>query len=218
MEVLVEMISFNINLKNLNKSIENYRNNKKKLLDEINSAYENLKNTDVGWNDANSVVFLEKIKKDKYEINNYFANFDKLYLEIENFKNRFNNIFNNYGYKSNSVKLKFNENYINVVLKKMDNVMNYLSSALYYINLCNFNNDFDMKTQVQNLVKDIKTLNNNITIISSKINTLKRQVNSLLIDSQQSFRNVNAFGLNITTTKYNWSLQNSEIQINKLDV
>lgn len=211
------MNKFTINLKNLDKSIEEYKTTKKTLLEEVDSAYENLKNADSGWNDDNSIAFIERVKKDKFDINNYFEDIDKLYSELENLKEGFNNILSKYNYTSNSAKLKFDENKISSVLTKLSNVKNYLSNALYYINLCNFDDDFSQKRRVRQLINSIKNISSDVNTIYSRINKFRRDVNNLLIDSQHAFSMKNTVSLDIDLMEYNWSLKSPQLKTVKIE-
>ena len=119
------MSNLKLNIKELNESIEGYKNNKENILEDINGVYESLKNVDAGWNDANTVPFINVLKNDKYNIENYFKDMDILYFKIEEFKNQIDNLCVKEGYKKNTSKLKINEEKINLIINKLNKVIKY---------------------------------------------------------------------------------------------
>lgn len=204
------MSDFTINISKLNKNIYDYRTNKSVLLNEINNSYNSLQNVDAAWNDDNSIVFIDSLKSDKFKINNYFSELDKLYLEIENFKDGLNYICNKYECKSNSL-LKYNDSKINVLINKLNNINNYISNALYYVNLCDMSN-FTQRSKIRQLKNSLKEMKSDINLIINNFKSFQRDMNNMLIDSKHTFAKMKDLEVNIKPLEYTWNLTTPQLK------
>ena len=102
------MTSFKLNIGLLDENIANYKEQKNKCILDIETVYRSLENTDSGWNDANTAVFMKIIREDKDKIDDYFKGLDLLYKQIEKMKIEFQNLLFKYGYNKKGI-LIFND-------------------------------------------------------------------------------------------------------------
>ena len=159
------MTYFKLSIPKLNDAISSYKNAKKECLDDIGMAYKCLAYTGSAWDDSNALYFIEKNKKDKYKITEQFEYLDNLYNEINQFKKNIDNICHKYGYKNNSVSLKFDDSDINLCKKYLNNAISYLNICLNNINISDFESDFKYLNLVYTLrteIKNIKASINNL--------------------------------------------------------
>ena len=70
------MSYFKLDIPKLDDAISSYKFNKKNYLEDVNIVYSNLGYTESAWNDPNAYTFIERIKSDKYKLNNYFNYLD----------------------------------------------------------------------------------------------------------------------------------------------
>lgn len=206
------MSYFTINISKLNNSIEGYKNTRTDLNDDLSSIYESLKNTDAGWMDNNSVAFMNVLKNDKFDIDNYLSDMDRLYKQIESFKDDIDTIVNRYGFKKNTVTLKFDGTKIDRILSKLQGTLTYLNNTLYYVDLCNFDSSFSAYYRVKKLKTEIKSIRVLVNNVISEIKKFKKSIDTVILDHQVEFPRVVGFDLNIEPLEYIWSLNSPELK------
>ena len=222
---------FKLNIPQVNESISSYRSNKNDCLEDINYVYNSLKNTDSAWNDANSVSFIDKVKKDGYEIHNYISYLDSLYNEIETFKSNIDNVLSKYGYKRNDVYLKFDDTKINSCKSHLNNIVTLMNNSLNYINISDFNQNFPNINLIYNLRNEINRIKSNTLELLDDISLFSKKISNELIESRYRVKKISDYNLKINLTNYNWKLkymntsgivkdipvQNLNVQANKID-
>ena len=200
------MIYFNINFNDLNSSIISYKKNKNMFIEDIKNIYSSLNNVDSGWNDSNSSSYIESLKVDKFKINNYFEELDKLYDQIENFKNNIQNISSKYFCKCNFQKIKYDDNKIDLCIDKLNQIYGYIANAQNYINRCSFDSDFKARYQFNVLKSSVNNMKKDSNDIINKLNSLKKSVNNLVYDNKISIKKVSDIELDIKPLKYEWKV------------
>ena len=222
---------FKLNIPQVNESISSYRSNKNDCLEDINYVYNGLKNTDSAWNDANSVSFINKVKKDSYEIHNYIYYLDSLYNEIETFKSNIDNVLSKYGYKRNSIYLKFDDTKINSCKNHLNNIVTLMNNSLNYINISDFNQNFSNINLIYNLRNEINRIKSNVLELLDDISLFSKKISNELIESRYRIKKISDYNLKINLTNYNWklsymntsgivkdtSVQKLNVQTNKID-
>lgn len=222
---------FKLNIPQVNESISSYRSNKNNCLEDISYVYNGLKNTDSAWNDANSVSFINKVKKDSYEIHNYIYYLDSLYNEIETFKSNIDNVLSKYGYKRNAVYLKFDDTKINSCKSHLNNIVTLMNNSLNYINISDFNQNFLNINLIYNLRNEINRIKSNVLELLDDISLFSKKISNELIESRYRIKKISDYNLKINLTNYNWklsymntsgivkdtSVQKLNVQTNKID-
>lgn len=222
---------FKLNIPQVNESISSYRSNQNNCLEDISYVYNGLKNTDSAWNDANSVFFINKVKKDSYEIHNYIYYLDSLYNEIETFKSNIDNVLSKYGYKRNDVYLKFDDTKINSCKNHLNNIVTLMNNSLNYINISDFNQNFPNINLIYNLRNEINRIKSNTLELLDDISLFSKKISNELIESRYRVKKISDYNLKINLTNYNWKLkymntsgivkdipvQNLNVQASKID-
>jgi hypothetical protein len=204
---------FILNTSTLADGINKYKNSKRKYKDDINSTYNMLKNVDGGWYSPQATVLVEKLKKDKYEIDNYLNKIESMYQELEFLKNSFDNLFASFGCKRGS-KLRYDDEYYWQVMRNLDNATGYLNNALSYVNSCNFHADFKAIHQVYVLRTEIVNLKTMITSIKNSLTVFKNKTNKIFADTREGLKPQKNTKLNVEKLNYNWSAVDIEDSIN----
>lgn len=206
------MSYFTINISKLNNSIESYKTTRSDLNDDLSSIYESLKNTDAGWMDNNSVAFMNVLKNDKFDIDNYLSDMDRLYKQIESFKDDIDTVCSRYGFKKNTVTLKFDGAKIDRILSKLQGVLTYLNNTLQYVEMCNFDSSFSAYYRVKKLKTEIKSIRGLVNNVISEIKKFKKSIDNVISEHQMEFPRVVGFDLNIEPLEYIWSLNSPDLE------
>ena len=204
------MTNFKLNLSSLNDNVISYKSIKKMCLEDVNSINNNLKNTDSGWKDNNSLQFMKIVKNDNYKINNYFNNLDSLYKQLEYLKNNFDNLLTKYKYKKGST-ITYDEGYYTSSIRSLNNVNSYLNEALKYVNYCNFRSDFSAYYKVSTLRNEIKKMKSMVTSIINTLSGFKNTTNRILTNTRMGISRVRGVDLNIKPINYSWHLVDSQV-------
>ena len=198
------MTSFKLNIGLLDENIANYKEQKNKCILDIETVYRSLENTDSGWNDANTAVFMKIVREDKDKIDDYFKGLDLLYKQIEKMKIEFENLLFKYGYNKKGT-LKFNDENYSLCIKALNSALEYLDRALYYVNCCNFKLGIAMSDKVYVLRSEIKKIRIEITSIIEQIKSFRNAILKILNDNKHGISKVGTVNLDIKPIVYNFN-------------
>ena len=207
------MTAFKLNIPKLRENISNYKKIIGYCNNDINSVYNNLKNIDSCWNDSTSIAFTEEIKSDKYNLHNYFNNINFLYKQIDVLKSSFENLLAKYRYNKASV-LTYNDEYYEICIQNLKNVISDLDSALSYLNSCNFKATFPEIYKVYQLRAEIKKIKENINGLINSIALFKNSVDKILSDINSNINKNEDIEFELTEKTYNWKLV--DFSVNKV--
>ncbi len=211
------MTYFKLNIPNINNNIDRYRYYKKNILNDLSYVYRGLSYTQNSWNDTNSYSFLDKVKKDKYKLNNYFNYLDGLYTEIETFKNNIDNICYKYGYKRNFTTFKFDDNKINDCKRNLNNIIALMNNSLNYININKFGTDFENINLIYTLRNEIKNIKKLTSNLLNTIDNFTRSINNELYNSRFRLTRKKGYEFDLKVSNYNWKLNDMRVMKKDLD-
>lgn len=212
------MTYFKLNIPRVNENIFNYRKYKSNTLDDLEFTYNLMSNADSAWNDSNAYDFIEQIKKDKYNINEYFDFLDGLYDEIDAFKNFIGNLCSKYGYSKNSSELKFDDSNIENCKKNINNIIYYLNLAYNNLSPYKFIGKFDSLWIIYDLRNEIQRMKLILQTILNNINNFSRSINDELVESKSRVKKKNSFNFNIKPIEYTWSVKDINIKFNNVEL
>ena len=211
------MTSFKFDVSKISSNIDNYVSYRDDIISDIGSVYGSLKNTESGWIDNNSSAFVSRVKNDKYIIDNYFDTFDKLYHEIETFRDGIIELLYNYGYDTNGC-LRFDDSYYDAIMLNLGNATDYLNSAQYYLDSCNFTGyDSTVLEYVDSVRKEIKKLKADIGAVINNCTNFKNSVNKIIADLHTSVSKKDALDLDLEVMSYKWKLVDLNVSKKSLD-
>lgn len=200
------MTYFKLDIPKLNESISSYKTTKNDCLEDLGIVYSGLGYTESAWNDPNVYTFIEKIKRDKYKVSEYFNYLDRLYNEINQFKTNIDLICNRHGYRRNSIALKFDDSDIDNCKRYLDIAITYLNDSLNRININDFGVDFEYISLVYNLRSEIKIVRDSIKELKQQINDFVNSINNEIYDSKFRLKRIGKFDFNLKTTEYRWKV------------
>ncbi len=200
------MTYFKLDIPKVNESISRYKEIKSNCLEDIDLVYRGLGYTESGWNDPNAYTFIEKTKRDKYKIKEYFSYLDNLYNEINQFKTNIDDICNKQGYKRNTLTLKFDDSDIDMCKKYLDNAIILLNNSLNKINISDFKLDFEYLNLVYNLRSEIKSINKSVTDLLDNISSFTNSINNEIYNSKYRLKRIANFDFNLKTSDYKWKV------------
>ena len=198
------MTYFKLSIPKLNESIDQYRNQKKHVLEDVSFVYKSLGYVDSSWNDSNSASFVNKLKQDKYQLSEYFSYLDTLYSEIGLFKNGIEDICHKYGYKRNNLELKFDDTEITDIKKYLTDSISLLNDSLNRINVYSFPQDFESINVVYTLRSELKNMKTVIKTLSDNITLMDKSIRNELNDSRYRLNKKINHNYKFTTIEYNW--------------
>lgn len=202
------MTYFKLDIPKVNESISAYRENKKNCLDDINTVYSNLGYTESAWNDSNAYNFIEKVKKDKYNLIEYFNYLDRLYEEISQFKSNVNDICKKQDSINNLKILKFDDSEIETCKKYLNDSITLLNDSLNRINISSFDSNFEYIGLLYDLRSEIRIVRNSVKELIENINNFVSSINNEIYDSKYRLKRIGNFDFNLKTADYNWKVVN----------
>ena len=205
------MTYFKLDIPKVNESISRYKEIKSNCLEDIDLVYRGLGYTESGWNDPNAYTFIEKTKRDKYKIKEYFSYLDNLYNEINQFKTNIDDICNKQGYRRNTLTLKFDDSDIDMCKKYLDNAIILLNNSLNKINISDFKLDFEYLNLVYNLRSEIKNIRKSISNLLDDVSTFTNSINHEINNSKFRLKRIANFDFNLKTTDYRWKVANLDV-------
>lgn len=191
------MTYFKLNIPSVNDKVNEYQKYKKSFFNDLENAHKCMSNVREAWQDANSEIFYEKVNEN-YNSCIYFNEYlDKLYKELNTFKNNIDSICHKFGFSYNSVTLSFDDSSIN-------SCYTYLKNASYYLNeiLNNlYTNTFGQENV--NLVTtfwyNIRDIEYSIRCILYDLENLVKMINDELQDSRNRVSKIDRSNVKFTS-------------------
>ena len=211
------MTYFKLNIPKINENISYYNTYKKNLLEDLNYIYTSLSNTDSCWNDQNAYDFIKQVKKDRYDISEYFNYINNLYGEINKFKTNIDNICYRYGYRKNSITLKFDDSNIELCKKYLNNIIYYLNDAYKKLDVNLFIGNFENMQIIYNLRNEIKKMKSLSQDILDNIDNFSKSINNEIYESKFRIKKLSGYNFKVKPIEYIWSLKNMSVKQNGVD-
>lgn len=211
------MTYFKLDIPKVNESVSSYKTKKNNCFEDINLVYNGLGYTESAWNDQNAYSFIEKVKKDRYNLNEFFVYLDNLYEEINTFKNNIDDICAKQGYRRNTIIFKFDDSSISLCKEYLNNAVTYLNYALNRIDINDFPDDFEYTNKLYDLRSEIKSIRNSIKNLINDIDKFVSQVNNEIYDSKNRLKRLGTSNFNLKVTDYKWGITdlNAKVNVNK---
>lgn len=206
------MTYFKLDIPKVNEAVSRYKNIKKDCVDDINLIYNGFKYTDSAWNDFNSIQFMEKTKKDKYNLTEYMTYIDNLYNEISKFNSNIDSILYKQGCKKGSVFFKFDDSYINECIKYFNMVITLMNDSLDRINITAFKPDFEYLGLVYTLRSEIYSIRSAVTDLINDLNSFVSSINNEINDSRYRMKRIDNYDFNLKTINYKWKTTDLDIK------
>lgn len=200
------MTYFKLDIPKVNESISRYKESKKDCLDDLGVVYRGLGYTESAWNDINAYAFIERTKKDRYNINEYFNYLDNLYNEVNQFKTNIDSICSKQGYRRNSIILKFDDSEIEMCKRYLTNSITLLNDCLNKINITAFRPDFEYIGLVHELRNEIRLIKNLINELIDNIDSFVNSINNEIYNSKFRMKRIGNYDLNIKKIDYHWKV------------
>ena len=211
------MTYFKFDIPKINENISMYKDIKQNCIEDVNLVYRVLGYTESAWNDPSAYAFIEKVKRDKYKLNEYFNYLDRLHGEISQFKENIDNICSKYGYRRNSITLKFDDSelesckkYLNDAITLLNDCLNKIYPYSYY--------KYGCVNSVYTLQEEIKLMKKNINTILKSITDITKSINNEIEDSKFRLKRISGFEYGLKTTDYNWKSVDLNAKKDTVDV
>ena len=206
------MANFNLYINRMEENIHDYRKYKKKCLDNIEYSYNVLSNIDGSWVDHNTDVFLKKLEKDKKNVKKYFSYLDKLYNQIEIFKDNIVSILNRYGCNGRINSLSFDNGRCRTCVNYIENSIYYIDQSIKKILSIIYPSDFSELDLVNEILRNLYDLNNDLHNCKNDISNLSSSISNEISNSRSRVSRIETFNYKFDISSYNWS--NVELDIN----
>lgn len=160
----VNVMELKTKLDNLKRLIEEYENI------EIN-LFNQLKNSSISWEDANSIRFQDAIVEEKKESNEYVNN-------LKETINIFNEIYNSYINIGKKVKVNLNEK--RNVLNSIENIKNKINNINKKINQINVNEVSEIRYKIKSVYDNINSLKEIYVSLYKKLENIESSIKNKL--------------------------------------
>ena len=212
------MANFDLYINKIEENIDDYRRYKNKCLDDISYSYGVLENVDASWVDHNTDNFLDKLEKDQKTINEYFSYLDKLYNQIEQFKNDIVSVLHRYGCNGSINSLSFDN-------ARRGTCINYIESSIYYINQSInkilsivYPADFSKLDLVNEILRNLYSLNDDLNNCSNDISNLSNSIFDEISNYRSNVSRIGNFNAKFDISSYNWSNVDLDTDLSKFAV
>lgn len=198
------MTYLKLSIPKINESIDQYKEHKKHVLEDVSLVYNSMGYVDSCWNDSNSINFINKLKMDKYQVNEYFNYLDTLYSEIMLFKNNIDDIYHKFGYKRNSIEIKFDDSNIANIKQYLNDSVALIDNSLNQINISLFPQEFESLNLVYTLRSELKKMKAIIKSLIDDIDYVDKNIKDEISDSKYRLNKKINHNYRFKTVEYNW--------------
>lgn len=202
------MTYFKFNIDKVNNAQESFNKAKTSLVTESNSIFSGMQNADSAWNDYNSAIFVEKVKKDKAEFNNYIDYLNDLFKKTVDFKNNIEKVCNKYGYRNLTGEIYFDDSELGTIYTNLDDCINLINSSINYLNPYNFPSDFTNITYVRQVIYNLKGIKESLTNLKDSIKSIAKAFNDEIINSNKEIKKLSGKKLKLNKSSYTWTTRN----------
>lgn len=202
------MTYFKLDIPRLNDLVIKYKNSRKNCVEDLDYIYKGFGYLDSAWNDSNSFIFRDKIRKDRCFLNDYFDYLEEISNEINRFKSNIVNICYENGYKSKSIVIKFDDSEIANCKKYLNNSIEILNDCLNKINVNAFDLNFEYIDLIYELRKEIKAIKSYINKLNSDISSFVCSINREIEDSRIRINKISKPSFKLKPLDYRWKTTN----------
>ena len=198
------MTKFILHFNILEENIEQYKSCKNNINSNLNSYYNMLMNIDYAWNDNNSKIFKQNVKKDRENVNNYLKYLEDYYRELETFKNNILGILSTYG-RPKSTVINYNSSRIQECLNYLGDAIGNLNEARGYVANIVYPSDFVELDLVDELLNELRNIKNDIDRYDDDICNLSNGILDEINESRYRKSRISTFSGSFIEHTYNWS-------------
>jgi len=203
------MTSFKLNIPQVKQNIVKYKEKKELVIEDLNLVYGALDYVDSGWNDKNTPVFKEILKKDKQKEFELLEYMDDIYKEINIFCANIDELCRAQVYTNGSYSLSFNDSNIQTCINYLNGAIYTLDNLLWYINSTSSDNQQYLNA-VKNLRVAINSLKTNINDLIKQINNFVKLVNAEINNSKNRLKGLQNSNFSLKKMDYTWKLVDME--------
>ena len=155
------MTALKIDILNVNELMSNINKYKKEYYDAVAVNYNLLDNVDSCWNDANSILFKDKLRNDRINLCDYFSSLDNLCSKLDGLNSNLESVLSDFGFRSTAkLVLKFNDSQLSDIMRRLSNTTYYLRDALYIVNSTLLTSGYKNMSSIYNLRRQINNAMN----------------------------------------------------------
>lgn len=196
------MAYFKLDVYKADESIVEFKKYKTNYVEDLELFFGSLDSVESCWNDTNSPVFRDCVRKDKDKVMNYLSSIDLLCNRMENFNDELKKIVSSFGFSSNSCIVKFDDSQIDDCKNKLSNVIYYLNNALYTINNRLLYSNYKYKNHLYNLRSQLYNAINITNQIKSNFEKYVNSVSGLLEKYNDQINDIDDLDLKIDKIQY----------------
>ena len=183
------MSSFSINVTATLNLVTQSKKQVKDYEEILNIYLNNTMNFDSAWNDHNTQVFVDTVKREQNEYNEQIQLLNLNLNIIENFCQTLKQItFNNFG--TNLSILAYNSNKIDVLISYLNECYNILNRNYSLFRNMRVSNAFKYYSLLKTYESNTLTYRNNIDRLRTRLGTFKTYVENLMYNSRVSVNNL----------------------------
>lgn len=192
------MISFEINLDQMDKSIANIKSLIEKFNENLEHLNNSLKNIDACWVDNNTNAFISHVDGDNYKIYIQLLSLQQTISISSEFLEQIRQYIKSNLSINKANTIKYNSNNMNSAIEYLTKAYNELYSGLEKLKLINFKSSFiyynkfinvrnnlsSAMTNLKNLIDIVKKINNNIQSVYQTMQDKSIKANPYIIGNK----------------------------------
>lgn len=183
------MSSFSINVTDTLNLVTQSKKQVKDYEEILNIYLNNTMNFDSAWNDHNTQVFVDTVKREQNEYNEQIQMLNLNLNIIESFCQTLKQITSN-NFSMNLTSLAYNAEKIDVLISYLNECYNRLNQNYYWFRNMKVSNTFKYYSLLKTYESNTLTYRNNIDRLRTRLGTFKTYVENLMYNSRVGVNNL----------------------------
>lgn len=210
------MAFFRLDVDGINDNVERHVNYSNSLKEQCELVYNSLIGVDSCWRDPNAISFISRIKRDKYNLNDYIIYINKIYKEVKNFSDSIKNACKKYGY-GNTRTIKFDDSRISDCIRYLNQAIDILNNNLRRLNSLKYDVQYASLSSVYKEISNIKDTIEMIEDLKKDISGFCNLIDDCISDSKSRKSRIEKESLGITLMQYGWKTTESNNHIENVN-
>lgn len=198
------MSSFSLNLSEIKNNISNSKKNLKDYDEDLNIYLNSVLNIDGAWNDKNTNGFINIVKKDRADLNQYIDSLNAYLNIIDGFCQGLNNIIiYNFNIKKLN-KIKYDLDKLDVLITTTQQINDLVNSNYEILNSAIIPSSFKYYTELKQIENKYLNYKQKVSEFLKRLEDIKNRVELLIYNTKVKIKNfdVKYISKNICQHKY----------------
>lgn len=204
------MSSFSINISDTLNTVSHSKTTVENYKQTLNTYINSTLNFDSAWNDANTPIFMDFVKKEQIDFN------DQIYLltlnlsAIENFCQHLKN-FSRTSFGLDLASMEYASEKIDVLISYLNECYNILNQNYYIFRNLGASQAFKYYSTLEKYKSETLTYRNNVYNLKNKLNTFKYAVEELIYNAKVKINEIDIKTVSDTILDHTYQISSNNL-------